>query len=339
MIEKDKKKSFLYRSSLLFDRLIQLAPDDSVRRLLAFRIIVNTMVFEAVVGDRQHQIFRKIRNVLLAHKQEDDFFEGYKATEQISNNTIKSLLSFMHSYMTGSNEVFSIPELDDAKTKNIFESTSQKIMEKFYEEEIKGFRYTNNFLLFSGEASHEISKNDLAGFFFRYSSSVCLMKLSMFFLNNLNDEYGVRTSEKLMKLDFILHAQNMADSIIKDRRNCNSIDGLLEIIEREQIGDSTELNNLKNDVQFQNQYRAVRDIRNKLIAHIDNSMHLKDLLAQLDAIDLSPVYEFDNKIDLAVYKVAQSDMAIKARYNTINTRLNDENVIDIQGLKIEPYYD
>ena len=48
----DQKKTFLQQGAALYGEMIKLTTNDVVRRYLAFRIIVNTMSFEDIVGNR-----------------------------------------------------------------------------------------------------------------------------------------------------------------------------------------------------------------------------------------------------------------------------------------------
>ena len=338
MSDLENKKTFLYEGALIFDRLISLAPDDAIRRYLAFRIIVNAMSFEDLVGQRQQSRIREIRNVMLAHKQKADFFDGYSAIDEVRDASIQRLISSMRDSMVDLSNVPSVPELSDTATQKRFEALSKTILQKYFDEELSGARLTNNFLCFTGEAIQEISSSDLAGCFFRYSSSKSLMSLAMYFTNNLYADNSFLASTRLMKLDLILHAQNMFDTVFKDMHNQYSIEGLLEIMIAGQVGDPSRLRRLNDDPSFQNRYLAIRNVRNKLIAHIDRTEPLNDLINDLDGLSTVDIYQFINDLDFAVYQAARSHIAIWNRYAMQNVRLNDGSIVAICGLTATPYY-
>jgi hypothetical protein len=54
MIDLEAKKAFLYQSALLYHTMRELAPNDVLGRHLAFRIIVNAILFEDLAGLRAH---------------------------------------------------------------------------------------------------------------------------------------------------------------------------------------------------------------------------------------------------------------------------------------------
>ncbi len=135
------KKSFLYEGALLYEKMISLAPYDAIntpdvlQRYLAFRVIVNAMAFEELIDNRQHAMFRKIRDVLLAHKQEPQFFEGYRAAEEIRNISIKPLLDFMATSISHGSMSRGMPELEDPITQSSFRTLVKNILRNYQESE------------------------------------------------------------------------------------------------------------------------------------------------------------------------------------------------------------
>ncbi|MGD1028464.1 hypothetical protein [Candidatus Binatus soli] len=337
MTDLERKKLFLYEGSVLYNTMIHLAPDDAVRRYLAFRIIVNAMAFEDLVGNRAHARQRQIRNVLLAHKQESDFFQGYTATEEIRDAAIEPLIRFIAEHPATWPPNLNMPELSNPTISPRFNALATLILQKFYDEEISGFRVTNNFLCFTGAQVHEISSDDLAGCFYRYNSSKSLMTLAMYLFKDLHPDADLKASTRHAKLDLVLHAANMADCIIKDTVNPYSIDGLREVMIREGIGDPAPLNLLAADVAYKSAYTSLRKVRNKLIGHMDPGVPLDVLLTTLDELPTANVYAFINKIDFAMYTAARSHMAIWARYATSNARMSPD-VVGVAAPKPTPYF-
>ena len=135
----------------------------------------------------------------------------------------------------------------------------------------------------------------------------------------------------------ILHAQNMADCAIRDTQNRHSIDGLLEVCTTKPIGDPSALVALTADAQYRTAYCDIRKLRNKLIAHMDANATLSSMLEQLDALPIDRVYELTNRVDKAIYDVAQSHITILGRYTMANEPLDNPNIIDINGLWPKPY--
>jgi hypothetical protein len=109
------KEAFLQQGALLYQRMIELAPSDTIRRYLAFRIIVNAMPFEDLVNNRQHVRMREIRDVFLAHKQEPDFFEGFRAVDEVRNATIQPLIDMMTASVGILATTDALPEINDAR--------------------------------------------------------------------------------------------------------------------------------------------------------------------------------------------------------------------------------
>jgi len=336
----EKKKAFLYQGALLYNKLISFAPNDTIKRYLAFRIIVDTMSFEEIVGNVFPSRVRQIRNTLLAHKQNPEFFAGFNATDEIRGTTIFSLFEFMRIYLDTSQQTPSIPELSNPSVFIRLEDLVKDLLEKYNRDHIDGFRVTNNFLCFTGSQIHEISNNDIAGCFFRYNSSKALFIFAQYLFDILWLDSDFEIVTRHLKRDIILHAINMADCIYKDTRNRYSIDGLYQIMQRENIGNTESLDILAEDTEFNTLYQELRGIRNKFIGHMDMGIPLTNLVEQLDALPIEKVYMLINKVDFATHKAASSDIAIWVRYSTSNSRLREDRqlkIIDIPGLKPTPY--
>lgn len=336
-MDESKKKSFLQQGSSLYGEMIKLTANDVIRRYLAFRIIVNTMSFEDIIGRRQHTRMREIRNVLLAHKQESDFFEGHRAADEITNQTIDPLLSFMSAETGAPDPAVLLPEIFSKMSKLKFERLVPQILALYEKDFLSGHRVINNFLCFTGNNIHEITKADLAGAFYRYHSSTALYGLSEYIFNNARLDPDLAWLARHAKLDMLLHAQNMADCAIKDAQNSHSIDGILEIMVSEPIGAPTSLNALANDSGYKVLYARVRAVRNKLIGHMDKAAPFVDLISALDTLPDSAPSDLFNMIDKAVFTAAQSHIAIWGRYITGNQVLNDPAIRGIVGIQTRPY--
>jgi len=337
----EQKKSFLYQGALLHNALIHKAPDDVLCRYLAFRIIVDTMSFEDMINNRVHTRIREIRNVLLAHKQDSNFFSGYNASDEICDSKISPLVSFMKGQITVAQQAPSIAELANVQTAQTFLSLSQAIMQKYYSDEVAGFRVSNNFLCFTGTYVHEVSQNELAGCFYRYNSSKALATFSQCFFNNFHTIPDYMNATRYAKRDIILHTMNMADCVFKDIRNNHSIDGLYDIMKKEKIGNPAVLTNLLNSQSYSDLYTKVRTVRNKVVGHMDSAASMSDLFAMLDGLSISDVYQLINDVDFAVHNAARTHMAIWARYVTSNSHVPEDRqfkILDIPGLKPTSYF-
>lgn len=335
----NEKLCFLFNSSRLYKEFTLLTENDCLRRFLAFKIILNCMSFEDLVNNRQFSSVRPIRNVFLAHKQENDFFSAFNSSNVITNSLVEQLLAFMEANANLDENDF--PELSDDSLRNhIFELTTQ-ILHKFEQDYFSGFRLSNNFLCAQKGQITEISSGPIASVFYRYNSSKHLSFLSNYFIENL--VYYPEMSFVLLnaKIDYVLHAVNMFDSIFKDNRNSHSIDGLHEILLAENIGDASALSSLKQDTILLTTYNQLRHIRNKLAGHMDNSNSLGDLLVLVDQLNFTNAFDFVNKLDKAVFDTAQTHIAIWV-HNLPNKpgalNINDENIVDIQGIENEPYF-
>lgn len=320
--------------------MIALTQNDTIKRYLAFRIIVNAMSFEDLnAGNRRFLPMRKIRDTLLAHKQEANFFVGFHAVNFITKTSIGYLLRFMDVCTRGLDQRIVPMERQDIGVKKRFDTIVRKVLALYVNDELDGLRLTNNFLAHTGSHMHEISDSDLAGVFYRYNSSKALFCLAQYIFNNTHQQHEFRASTQHAKLDMILHAQNMADCVLRDTRNRYSIDGLLEVCKRQGFGNLMPLQNLQSDPSYQRVYRNVRTIRNKLIGHMDTSIRLDDLLEELDLLPTDDVRELVNSVDKAVWHATRPHQALRTRYHSGSAKLNDGSVINIQGLEPKPYED
>lgn len=339
MVDFNRKKTFLQQGSELYNDMIALTDSDTVKRYLAFRIIVNAMSFEDInAGNRRFSTMRRIRNTLLAHKQEPNFFKGFHAVDHITKISVGKLLRLMVS-MRGFDPRIVPMERKDVRVGKRFQSLVRDVLTLYVEDELNEFRLTNNFLAYTGDHVHEISDSNLAGVFYRYNSSKALFSLAEYIYNNTHQQQKFRTSARHAKLDMILHAQNMADCVFRDTRNRHSIDGLLEVCEYEGVGDLMPLQNLQLDASYQRVYCCARTVRNKLIGHMDTSNRLDDLLEELDQLPTDDVRKLVILVDNAVYIATRPHPALWVRYHSGNAKLNNGSIIHIPGFKPKPYED
>lgn len=332
------KKTFLQQSSSLYAEMIELAPNDIIRRYLAFRVIVNAMSFEDLTQNRQEPRLREIRNVLLAHKQESDFFVAQNAAGEITDGTVAPLLARMAAATGTPASDMLLPELGAGDAAHNFRTLIPQVFDRYNADFIAGHRIIDNFLCLTGDAVQEVTKGHLPGVFYRYHSSKALYDLAEYLFNNCDKRFGLTGLAMHTKLDMLLHAQNMADCAIKDTRNSHSIDGLKEVMENTGVGDPSSLNALDTDATFRATYSRVRSVRNKLIGHMDASVAMVDLIAALNALPPSDHCDLVNMVDKAVHAASMSHPAIKMRYITGNQVLTDPNIRGIAGREPPPYY-
>ena len=339
MIDLDQKLVFLQEGSELYRVMIALTDSDTVKRYLSFRIIVNAMSFEDLINDRQHPTMRKIRDTLLAHKQEPGFFEGFHAVDHITRSSIDELLQFMVRHTCRLDPRPASLEMEDTGVNKRFKACLALVLDRYVKDNLGGFRLTNNYLAYTGNHVHEISSGDLAGAFYRYNSSMALFFLSQYIFNNTSRVSDFGMSTRHAKLDMILHAQNMADCAIRDTWNRHSINGLLEVLQAERIGSPNPLETLVADSSYRQLYRDVRKVRNALIGHMSTACSLSALLTALDQLPIGSLRDLVNSVDKAVYDSSCSHPAIWSRYRSANAPLDNPNIIDIPGFKPKPYDD
>ncbi|MGV0083973.1 hypothetical protein EEAAV_08870 [Rahnella aceris] len=335
----EEKFCFLLKSSLLYKEFTYLTENDCLRRFLAFKIILNCMSFEDLVGNRQFNSIRPVRDVFLAHKQEGNFFNAFNATNLINSSLIEQMISFMNTHTNLDKSTF--PELNDHRLRGeIFELT-KSVLEKVEEDYFSGFRLSNNFLCAHKDKISEISSGPISSIFYRYNSSKQLGFLSNYFISNFINFHEMTLVIHNAKIDYILHAVNMFDCIFKDTHNSYSIDGLHEVLQAENIGDISALVSLQQDSSLLATYKNLRNIRNKLAGHMDRRDNLEDLLTLLDELDFEEVFCFVNRLDKAVFDTATTHIAIRAHYMHNQPRasnIDDLNVIEVNGLQSEPYF-
>ena len=334
----DDMKTFLLEGSRLYEAMIRLTTSEVIRRYLAFRIIVNAMAFEDLIGNRIHARFRQIRNVLLAHKQESDFFAGYRAADEITNASVSSLITFMAASTPAPDPSYIAPELSAGSTHRTFSYLMPQVFDQYHSDFLAGFRLINNHLCYTGLSVQEVSAGELPGVFYRYHSSMALFQLAQYVHNNAQNFPELVWTVRHAKLDMLLHAQNLADTVFKDVNNQHSIEGLFEVMTSEEIGSVFSLQQLRGNPRFAAIYPSIRKVRNKLVGHIDKQAQLPVLLADLDALPIADICELVNLIDKAVFDAAQTHIAIRLRYTSGNQPINNPMIVDIAGLKPAPYF-
>ena len=339
VIDIDRKIVFLQQGSKLYREVIALTESDTVKRYLAFRIIVNAMSFKDLVGERPDPIMRKIRDTLLAHKQEAGFFEAFQAVNYITRTSVDELLRIMDQHNRRFDPRLVPLEMRDTDVSKRFKALFRTVLASYVNNQLQGFRITNNFLAHTGSHIHEVSDGDLAGVFYRYNSSKALFSLAQYIFVNAHQCSDFRTSARHAKLDMILHAQNMADCVIRDGWNKHSINGLLEISKAERLGDPKPLQTLASDATYQRIYGGLRKVRNGLIGHMDTRESLSDLLTGLDQIPVNDIHELFNSVDKAVWEASRQHPALWSRYGSAGEPLKNTNIADIQGFKPKPYDD
>jgi hypothetical protein len=297
------------------------------------------MSFEDLINNRNFSAIRPVRDVFLAHKQESEFFKAFDAAELIKGSLVDNLIHFMevNSGLSGS----SFPELDDQKKKNELLVLTKSILNNFESDYYSGFRLSNNFLCSEKGQIKEISSGPIASVFYRYNSSKELSFLANYFISNMAGSNDHEFTLMNSKIDYILHAVNMCDSIFKDTRNKFSIDGLYEVMDSEQIGEKQHLDILKIDSNFWDVYQKLRSIRNKLSGHMDRSVDLETLLIQIKELDFNETFDFVNKLDKAVCHTGCSHIAIRTHYMPNKPKaleINDKNIIEIKGLQNTAYF-
>lgn len=329
-----EKLNYLLNISKLYESFIELTSNDCLKRFLAFKIITSTMSFEDLVGSRQHPVMRAIRNVFLAHQQNGEFFDAFNASEEISKNNISTLIKEMENHIGSS--VNLVSELENEKLSSDISALTKLIINEYHQEFHEGYRLSNNFLCSGANQIKEISSNPISSIFYRYNSSKELSIFANFFITNFTEHKLSVMLLRSFKVDYILHAVNMWDSIFKDPRNRHSIDGLLEIMSAESIGDTLALSNhLAND-DAKKTYNELRWFRNKLAGHMDRTEQLNDLFIELDKYDFNKAFDFVNNLDKAVFDTKNTHIVLKVHY-MFNEKINDENLIEIRGIKNKPY--
>lgn len=334
----EDKKRFLLNSVLLYKDIIAQTENNCLRRFLAFKIIVNAMSFEDLVNDRQFSDIREVRNIFLAHKQNNQFSKAFNSSELIKGKNIDQLIAFMTSHLTDQTNIEYFEELTNATKRGQFVHLCKQILKLFEEEFYVGFRISNNFLCTGEGQIKEVSSSNLSGSFYRYNSSKELSILANFFISNLTTYTGYPNALQNFKIDYILHAVNMKDCIFKDTLNTHSIEGLFEVLTASSIGDTTALQQLLSDTAFQAKYSEMRNIRNKLAGHMDTRVALTDLLTLVDDFDISTAYDFVNKLDKAVFDTANTHIAIQHNYHSFNMKMDNKDIIAISGLKNSDYF-
>lgn len=332
----EDKKKFLMDLAKIHDILTTQTENECIRRFLAFKVVLVAMSFEDLLNVRKYPGARKIRDVFLAHTQSSDFFAAFDASEEICKDKIDELISAMEAEMTEA--YVPAPELTDIVLSTNITAISRLVLEKFNKDFYSGFRVSNNFLCIGEGQIKEISSNPIASVFYRYNSSKELSNFANYFISNLSHFSLSRLMLNSFKIDYILHAVDMCDSIFKDNNNRHSIDGLHEVIQREGIGNIKPLNKLKGEQPFWMIYKELRWLRNKLAGHMDNEEQLTGLIAKLEALNFQKVFDFVNKLDKAVRQTSISHIVLQIHYYSFNQHIEDQNVIAMDGFKNRTYF-
>lgn len=336
----EEKKSFLYKSSLVYNNILKNTDNNCIRKFLAFKIVINTMSFEDLINNRTFTDLRQIRNVFLAHKQENDFFTAHNASDKINNENMERLLEFMKSNTQSKIEVFDFNELDEEITQKQLDKLSTDILNLFHKDYYSDFRISNNFLCTEKNQIKELSSNEISGVFYRFNSSKEIGILTNYFITNLSRFPQFKNTLINFKIDYFLHSVNMYDCIYKDQLNNFSINGLYEIMKNNNLEGVDHLKDLKYNESHLELYKEMRTLRNKLAGHMDKSESLSNLLMKIDDFDIARAYDFVNCLDKAVYDVGQKNFLIRNHYNTFNMKIDNLDIIGIEeGLANKDYFE
>ncbi|PRY11893.1 hypothetical protein CLV24_10918 [Pontibacter ummariensis] len=297
------------------------------------------MSYEDLFNNRIFNDFRQIRNVFLAHKQENSFIQAYSTSDSITDNKIQDLLKFMKENLSDPNNYLTFNELIDQSIKTDLENLSKQILSLFHEEFYEGFRISNNFLCTGNGQIKEMSSSALSGVFYRYNSSKELSTLANYFISNLIKDPKFENALINFKIDYLLHAVNMYDCIYKDTKNNHSIDGLLEVMQETGMGDTSYLDNLKTDSGHIQIYKSMRQIRNKLAGHMDTKKPLAYHLQKAKDFDISIAYDFVNELDKAVYDAGETHVAIQSNYFNFNLKLDSPDITGMEDFANQNYFD
>jgi len=337
-IDIENKKKYLLNSSLLYDTILRQTESNCLRRFLAFRIIVNAMSFEDITKNKLFADFRQIRNTLLAHKQEDSYFNAFNASEIIVDKNIQKLLTYMTDNIIDKGNCIIFEELKCLKTKLELELISKNIIGHFYNDYYSGYRISNNYLCSQKGQFKEMTSGEVPGVFYRYNSSKELSILANYFISNLRISPQFTNTLTNFKIDYILHAVNMSDCIYKDIRNNYSIDGLFEIMDKTKIGDTSDLKKLKKKSNFEFTYNELRTIRNKLAGHMDLKNPLADNLNEVNNYDFNNAFNFVNTLDEVVKSTSNTHTVLRTRYNSFNIKFENTNIVDVIGTQNCDYF-
>ena len=128
----------------------------------------------------------------------------------------------------------------------------------------------------------------------------------------------------------------MADCVFKYTWNTYSIDGLYEVMKNQNIGDPGPLAALMADPNYQTDCKAIRNLRNKLVGHMDKTETFTNLQNTLAALPLQQIYRFVKDINRAVWNAARSDIAIRSRYQLENQPIPD--TLSVRSLGTVRYF-
>lgn len=141
--------------------MISLTDCDAIKRHLAFRIIVNAMSFENLIGECRFLKMRTIRDTLLAHKQEPGFIKASKAVDHINRNSINDLINFTALRTSSIDGNITPSELNDSLIKRRFQIVIRALLKHYVNEELASHRITNNYLAHAGNHCYETTDGDI----------------------------------------------------------------------------------------------------------------------------------------------------------------------------------
>lgn len=328
IIDIEHKKKYLLEVSKKYREFSYQTDSNCLQRYLAFRIILNAMSFEDMIGQRVFSDMRNIRNIFLGHKQEGNFFEAFNAIEIVTAKNIDELIVFMNKNTRKTRSLH-------IKVKDVVESKSEliytgEILKKFEEEHHSGIRISNNFLCSSPNQIKELSSSPVSNIFYRLNSSIELSQLTNYLLSNFRLKSNSQTLMNCFVADYILHAVNIHDTVFKDTRNSHSIDGLYENMLNSGAGDHTLLDSIRT-TSFSNTYNQLREIRNKIIGHMDKAETLLNLVGRLENFNMQVAYDFVNEIENAVKDSIEGEIVYTV-HTMNNTRLPD-NITLTNGIR------
>jgi hypothetical protein len=83
---------------------------------------------------RNQPRFRRIRDVILAHKQEPEFFEGYRAADEITEQSVAPLIGFMDAETSAQDANWLLPELAGGASQPKFLELLPQILRQYEKE-------------------------------------------------------------------------------------------------------------------------------------------------------------------------------------------------------------
>jgi hypothetical protein len=319
MIDLEDKKAFLHSEALLCHAMIKAADDDIVRRHLAFRIIVNTVSFEDLMGVRVHLRMRELRDALISQNSQHGPLESYDAADEICDSTVRSLIAYMCSHLSSAARLPSIPELTDSDVSARFQLQVGSILRWYHKMHVVRAPMAASILWSGRDQIDARTPESFATCLYRYNASKMLMTLGMYLNSGLNYDPACAAVRLYAKLDIVLHAVNMVDCVLENDGHTPASTQLHEIIRREKVGDVAPLNMLTMNSAYRARYNAARQVRSKICGHMDWATPLRDLLNEADTLELGDVYEMVREVDLAVHSAIGSLKPIPEKFSPNKT--------------------